>query len=144
MSEKSLSISYLAGPYSSCSKKEHEINLGRLYTYYYLLTSEDHGPIICPPLMTAGFDNSPRTKDIDYIFYCLRLLSSCDRVVVVPDFSASEGTKKEMEYAEQNNITVELLPKLTERDISELKSELTFLSNYNLAALYGLDYLRSL
>lgn len=140
-------INYLAGPYTSETKKQHEYNIGRLFAFYSLLIWQGNSPIICPPLSSAGFDYSPieEISCTSFLNECMSLISVCDIVFFTPGWEESAGCRAEYDKALQGDKKIKLIDGFnSESEIKLFKKHFQEISPYNLNALYGLEYLKSL
>ena len=77
---------------------------------------------ITPHLNTMHFEKDCKCKYEDYIEGDIEILKRCDCIYALPNWKKSDGAKKELTYAMQNNI-------LIVESIAELEENHTNLKN---------------
>lgn len=136
-------IIYLIGPYTSDSLELHRKNLGRLFSYYSLLhLYRKHDSVICPPLMTAGFDYGyVDLINQDWLEKCLALLDRSDRAYSVPGSESSYGAQVERDHCRKYGIRHENLKRINPSDLGVLHIHMGLIKHYNQFAKWALLYL---
>jgi len=132
---------YLAGPYTSRSFEEHKINIGRLLTFYIHCHPMTKQPIICPPLESAGFDNSNELSSIDWIQKCLDLVKVADQIWLVPGHLSSHGCQMECKTAEYHGISKEEIKLPTTSEYIDILQVLSKIWSYNPFTTWARDYI---
>jgi hypothetical protein len=62
--------------------------------------------VLCPHLNTAHFEIDCKATYEDYVMGDLRMLESCDGIVMIPGWEKSEGARREYQHAENLNIPI--------------------------------------
>lgn len=55
-------------------------------------------------------DTLPRLLQGEYMNICFTLLRMCDTIILLPDWENSEGAKKELAYAIEHKMNIEVAP----------------------------------
>lgn len=103
-------ILYLAGAYSGKTKEETQKNID----YAMSISKELWGKkytVICPHGNTANFEIPDVTYD-DYLRGDFEIISRCDALVLLPNWSLSNGAIKEKDYAQSLGVPVWYYPEL--------------------------------
>jgi hypothetical protein len=99
---------YICGPYSASTPLEVERNIERARERARDVWRAGHLPV-CPHLLTAGIDDSiednPQARR-RLLRHLLRLLGKCDEVWLVEGWSASEGSRMEVDFARFASIPI--------------------------------------
>ena len=67
---------------------------------------------LCPHLNTAHFEMDCNVPEETYLEGDLLLLEMCSGLITVPGWERSVGARKEVEYAQARNMTIEHFPAL--------------------------------
>lgn len=71
---------------------------------------EEGYAVICPHLNTAWFDELCSASREDYIKGDLRIIATCDAIVMLPDWVHSKGAQEERQFAIYNGLDVYYWP----------------------------------
>ena len=96
-----MKLLYIIAPYSAKShiQVKHNIQEAELLAQYYWLQGN---AVICPHLNTAFF--SGLIPESEFYAGTLLMLSKVDQAIVHPKFKQSDGSIKEIQFCEENNI----------------------------------------
>jgi hypothetical protein len=79
--------------------------------------------VICPHLNTMHFEiRCPQVEYTTYINGDLNMIARCDGMVMVPNWTGSQGATIEKEYADSLKIPVWFYPDIPELHITEIRS----------------------
>lgn len=101
-----LKVIYIAGKYRD-SRGEYYVRTNiREAERYALLVWKYGGVAVCPHKNTAGFGGALGISDDTWLKGDLELLKRCDALYAIPSWVCSEGTKAEIQFAQENHIPV--------------------------------------
>ena len=136
----------LIGPYTSSRFTGHNLNMGRLYTYYLYSTITFPDYLIhCLPLLTAGYDYIDQWSAQDFS-KCLALCDISVGGLLTPLWQSSTGARVERHHiasTKGSGVLVEL-PVTKDwhwRLFREVENKLTILQSYNPIAYWARLYL---
>ncbi len=133
---------YLAGPYLSKDLHTHKMNIGRLLCYYIHLSRFLEDLIICPPLMTSGFNHgTPWLAEKDYLAKCLESIPHMDELFVTPAYQSSEGTNIEISRARDFEVPINFLAEFSSPEVVDILTELRNIKSYNPLNEFGFAFL---
>lgn len=92
---------YIAGPYSGPNKEVIKLNIQAAKYYAYSIIKHKPGWFpVTPHLNTAEFDDLlPDTTQEFWLEGTMKLMESCDAIVVMTGYKHSKGTAGEIERA---------------------------------------------
>jgi len=96
---------YVAGPYWHPNEKLRHLHREIAKLFAVRLVEQGFFPIT-PHLNTGGFEDLIHMPESFYHKGDIRLLESCDAVLLLPNWQHSTGTKAEREHAIHNNIPI--------------------------------------
>jgi hypothetical protein len=131
--EKEIFMIYLAGPYTSQTRHEHTLNVGRLMTYkIYLnmLISDEF--ILCAPLQTAGFDHGVKEiSDQDWLAKSQEAMKCCRKVYFTPEWKSSVGCNEELSLADELEMPVSFFGQLSRELQSRIHEHAKLIQDLN-------------
>jgi hypothetical protein len=98
-----MKLVYIAGAYRASTINEVRANIRRAEEVATQVWQEGF-PALCPHLNSAFFDGI--ADDQVFLDGTMEMLSRCDALILVTGWGKSLGTRKEIQYALQNNIKV--------------------------------------
>ena len=96
---------YVAGPYWHPNEKLRHLHREIAKLFAVRLVEQGFFPVT-PHLNTGGFEDLIHMPESFYHEGDIRLLESCDAVLLLPNWQQSTGTKAEREHAIHNNIPI--------------------------------------
>lgn len=109
---------YLAGPYTT-GDVDHNIQVARKIACEVWEKPDLYA--ITPHLNTAHFEDDCQADYSKYMAGDFRILSTCDALLMLPDWHKSPGANAEKEYAEYLGIPVYFYPNIPAPHPTELK-----------------------
>lgn len=93
---------YIAGPYTGENAWETEQNIQRAERAArdMMLECAPSVMAVCPHAMTRNIGRENKIHEDRFVFGTLKLSSQCDALFVVGDWEKSNGTKREIAYAQ--------------------------------------------
>jgi len=100
-------IAYVAGPYRADTVEARDANIAAADAVGRALVTKGYAVFI-PHNNTRHWEEDGRFSHEDCIDIDLAILERCDLLVVVGDYTASAGTRREIDWARRNGIPVYL------------------------------------
>lgn len=121
-----MKVIYIAGPFRGAHAWAIAQNVSRAEIVAYEVFANGHAAL-CPHTNTRHFDGS--LPDQVFIDGTLELMRRCDAVIVLPNYTRSQGTKGEIAEAERLGKPITYLECITPRDVAgavrEIETALT-------------------
>jgi dienelactone hydrolase len=94
-------IAYICGSYSAPTINEIAENIYKARAVARKYWKQGYA-VICPHTNSAFMDGD----NIDFYAGDLEILSKCDAIVMMNGWEKSQGSKRELEFAKEHNLTI--------------------------------------
>lgn len=102
-----MKIIFIAGPYFGDGKKETIQKNIRTAEQYQITLANAHIPFFCAHNHTEHFEEKANAPEEFYKGMDMEILKrACDAVLAIPGWETSPGTREEVAWAKENNISV--------------------------------------
>jgi nucleoside 2-deoxyribosyltransferase len=116
-----MKVIYIAGPFRAIHAWAVAQNVSRAEIVAYEVFANGHAAL-CPHTNTRHFDGS--LPDQIFIDGTLELMRRCDAVIVLPNYTRSQGTRGEIAEAERLEKPIQYLECITPAEVAKAVREI--------------------